>query len=128
MTKQFHDTVLSADALEALLASNAEVLAVFTHRDDPTENIWFDSVAELAAARARMTRLLDGMADGRCLARLAEVGHLVVARLVCTPCRAFPALITGCRCSCPAVCRSGRRLPTDNCRSTRPAEPLRPPR
>ncbi|MDR2726091.1 MAG: bifunctional UDP-4-amino-4-deoxy-L-arabinose formyltransferase/UDP-glucuronic acid oxidase ArnA [Candidatus Adiutrix sp.] len=38
-------------ALEALLAGGVEVAAVFTHPDDPGENIWFDSVAELAAAK-----------------------------------------------------------------------------
>ena len=36
--------------LKALLRHNIEVAAVFTHRDDENENIWFDSVAELAAA------------------------------------------------------------------------------
>jgi UDP-4-amino-4-deoxy-L-arabinose formyltransferase/UDP-glucuronic acid dehydrogenase (UDP-4-keto-hexauronic acid decarboxylating) len=35
--------------LEALLNNGIEVAAVFTHRDNPEENIWFDSVAELAA-------------------------------------------------------------------------------
>ncbi|MCD6297087.1 MAG: bifunctional UDP-4-amino-4-deoxy-L-arabinose formyltransferase/UDP-glucuronic acid oxidase ArnA, partial [Deltaproteobacteria bacterium] len=37
--------------MEALLRNGFEVVAVFTHRDDPKENIWFDSVAELAASR-----------------------------------------------------------------------------
>jgi UDP-4-amino-4-deoxy-L-arabinose formyltransferase / UDP-glucuronic acid dehydrogenase (UDP-4-keto-hexauronic acid decarboxylating) len=36
--------------IRALLAQNFEILAVFTHKDDPHENIWFESVAELAAA------------------------------------------------------------------------------
>ncbi len=36
--------------LEALLRHGVEVVAVFTHRDDPHENVWFDSVAALAAA------------------------------------------------------------------------------
>jgi len=35
--------------LSALLRHGYEVAAVFTHKDDPNENIWFDSVAELAA-------------------------------------------------------------------------------
>ena len=34
--------------LEELLALNAPVAAVFTHADDPGENLWFPSVAELA--------------------------------------------------------------------------------
>lgn len=35
--------------LEALIKNGFEIQAVFTHRDDPSENIWFDSVAETAA-------------------------------------------------------------------------------
>jgi UDP-4-amino-4-deoxy-L-arabinose formyltransferase/UDP-glucuronic acid dehydrogenase (UDP-4-keto-hexauronic acid decarboxylating) len=37
--------------IEALLRSGFEIAAVFTHKEDPGENIWFDSVAELAAGR-----------------------------------------------------------------------------
>jgi len=37
--------------IEALLRHGFEIGAVFTHRDDPRENIWFNSVAELAASR-----------------------------------------------------------------------------
>ncbi len=36
--------------LRSLLEQGFEVTAVFTHQDNPGENIWFDSVAELAAA------------------------------------------------------------------------------
>ncbi|MCB9915769.1 MAG: bifunctional UDP-4-amino-4-deoxy-L-arabinose formyltransferase/UDP-glucuronic acid oxidase ArnA [Planctomycetes bacterium] len=36
--------------LEALLRHGVEVVAVFTHCDDPSENTWFGSVAEFAAA------------------------------------------------------------------------------
>jgi len=36
--------------IKALLSCGYEIEAIFTHRDDPNENIWFDSVAELAAA------------------------------------------------------------------------------
>jgi UDP-4-amino-4-deoxy-L-arabinose formyltransferase / UDP-glucuronic acid dehydrogenase (UDP-4-keto-hexauronic acid decarboxylating) len=37
--------------IEALLRHGFEIAAVFTHKDDPTENVWFDSVAQLAASR-----------------------------------------------------------------------------
>jgi UDP-4-amino-4-deoxy-L-arabinose formyltransferase/UDP-glucuronic acid dehydrogenase (UDP-4-keto-hexauronic acid decarboxylating) len=37
--------------LEALLRNGFDIAAVFTYRDDPGENIWFASVAELAASR-----------------------------------------------------------------------------
>ena len=31
--------------IEALLRNGFDIQAVFTHRDDPQENTWFDSVA-----------------------------------------------------------------------------------
>jgi len=37
--------------LEVLLAQGVDVRLVVTHRDNPLENIWFDSVAVLAGAR-----------------------------------------------------------------------------
>ena len=37
--------------IRALLDAGFEISAVFTHRDNPNENIWFDSVAELAASK-----------------------------------------------------------------------------
>ncbi len=40
---------VGCEGLSALLRHGFEVEAVFTHKDDPNENIWFDSVAELAA-------------------------------------------------------------------------------
>ncbi len=36
--------------IEALLRHGVEIAAVFTHADDPHENVWFRSAAELAAA------------------------------------------------------------------------------
>ena len=38
--------------LKALLEQGFEISAVITHEDDPQENIWFASVAELAASHA----------------------------------------------------------------------------
>ncbi len=37
--------------IQALLDAGFEISAVFTHRDNPNENIWFGSVAELAAEK-----------------------------------------------------------------------------
>ena len=37
--------------IETLLSNGFEISAIFTHRDNPNENIWFGSVAELAAER-----------------------------------------------------------------------------
>ena len=42
---------IGCTGLEALLRNGFEIAAVFTHRDDAHENIWFRSVAELAASR-----------------------------------------------------------------------------
>lgn len=36
--------------IEALLRNGYDIAAIFTHVDDPTETIWFESVAELAAS------------------------------------------------------------------------------
>jgi UDP-4-amino-4-deoxy-L-arabinose formyltransferase/UDP-glucuronic acid dehydrogenase (UDP-4-keto-hexauronic acid decarboxylating) len=35
--------------IRSLLKQGIEIAAVFTHRDDPNETQWFDSVAELAS-------------------------------------------------------------------------------
>jgi len=41
---------IGCTGIEALLRNGFEIAAVFTHKDDPNENIWFGSVAELAAS------------------------------------------------------------------------------
>ena len=41
---------IGAAALDALIASGDDVVAVFTHRDDPGEGNWFRSVARIAAS------------------------------------------------------------------------------
>src|SRR2546427_2798509 len=38
--------------IQALVRHGYEIVGVFTHPNDPAENTWFDSVAELAAHRA----------------------------------------------------------------------------
>jgi len=40
---------MGCTGLRALLRQGFDVVAVFTHTEDPNENIWFESVAELAA-------------------------------------------------------------------------------
>ncbi|MFA5342664.1 MAG: bifunctional UDP-4-amino-4-deoxy-L-arabinose formyltransferase/UDP-glucuronic acid oxidase ArnA [Kiritimatiellia bacterium] len=45
----YHD--IGCAGLDALLRNGFEVAAVFTHKDNPNEAVWFHSVAELAAAR-----------------------------------------------------------------------------
>ncbi len=41
---------IGCTGIKALIKNGFEVAAVFTHKDNPNENIWFDSVAELACA------------------------------------------------------------------------------
>ena len=36
--------------IDALIRNGFEVAAVFTHKDDPNENLWFNSVTECAAS------------------------------------------------------------------------------
>ncbi len=43
----YHD--IGCVGIEELLRNGIEIAAVFTHTDDPQENLWFHSVAELAA-------------------------------------------------------------------------------
>jgi len=65
----YHD--VGARCLGALLDADVEVPLVISHRDDPAERIWFESVAELARSRG-VTVLLDPPIDeiARRLARM----------------------------------------------------------
>lgn len=40
---------IGCEGIRALLATHFEIAAIFTHKDNPDEQIWFESVAELAA-------------------------------------------------------------------------------
>ncbi len=42
---------IGCSGIEKLLAHGFDIRAVFTHRDDPDETLWFSSVAETAAAK-----------------------------------------------------------------------------
>ena len=42
---------IGCEGINALLRNGIEIAAVFTHKDDQSENIWFNSVAELAASK-----------------------------------------------------------------------------
>ncbi len=44
----YHD--VGTECLQALLARGVNMVAVFTHEDDPNERVWFRSVAQLARA------------------------------------------------------------------------------
>lgn len=59
--------------LSVLLAHGVEVVRVVTHRDSPTETIWFDSVAELAARYDIPVITPEDPNDPRVIAELAEL-------------------------------------------------------
>ena len=42
---------IGCEGINALLRNGFEIAAVFTHKDDQNENVWFNSVAELAASK-----------------------------------------------------------------------------
>lgn len=53
----YHD--VGVRCLSVLLAQGVEVRHVYTHADDPNENIWFGSVAELASLHGIPVTLID---------------------------------------------------------------------
>ena len=42
---------IGCEGIQALLDNGIEIQSVFTHIDNPSENTWFRSVAELASAK-----------------------------------------------------------------------------
>ena len=42
---------IGCQGIRSLLEQDYQIAAIFTHRDDPNENLWFESVAELAVAK-----------------------------------------------------------------------------
>ncbi len=59
--------------IEALLRNGFEIAAVFTHRDDPSENVWFGCVAELAASKNIPVFALDDINHPLWVQRVAEL-------------------------------------------------------
>lgn len=55
-----------------LLCQGAEILLIFTHEDSPTEEIWFDSVRELAEQRG-IPCLTSDINEPQNVARLREI-------------------------------------------------------
>lgn len=49
--------------LAEMIEQGADIVAVFTHPDDPDENIWFHSVADLAREHGIATRVVSKMSD-----------------------------------------------------------------
>lgn len=59
--------------LSVLLAHAVEVALVVTHEDDPGENVWFDSVANLAAAHGIATVTPSSARDPDLAAKIAAI-------------------------------------------------------
>jgi len=57
---------------DALLRHGFDVAAVFTHRDNPHEEIWWDSLAELAGAKGVPVHYPDSMKDPHTQALVAS--------------------------------------------------------
>ena len=64
---------VGCEGLRALLRAGIEVAAVFTHRDNPNENIWFESVAEVAAQHGISVFAPDDINHPLWVARIREM-------------------------------------------------------
>ena len=66
--------------LAELLRQGAEVALVFTHEDSPTEEIWFDSVRELAKKHG-IPYLTSDINEPANVARLKEIPLPICRRI-----------------------------------------------
>ncbi|MHB8453749.1 MAG: formyltransferase [Acidiferrobacterales bacterium] len=64
----YHD--VGYECLDALIASQARIMAVFTHNDSPREKIWFKSVAELARSHGIPVHTPDSVNTPEWIARI----------------------------------------------------------
>ncbi len=64
---------MGCTALKVLLELGVPVPAVLTHRDDPDENRWFDSLAELARENNIPVYFPDNINDSRWIKLLTEI-------------------------------------------------------
>lgn len=67
----YHD--FGCAGIEALLAAGYDIAAVFTHRDNPGENVYFGSVAKLCATRGIPAFVPDQIDHPLWKARIAEI-------------------------------------------------------
>lgn len=67
----YHD--VGVECLDALVSRGVRVLAVFTHRDNPGERIWFRSVAELARRHDIPVHTPDSVNTQEWITRLREM-------------------------------------------------------
>ncbi len=67
----YHD--VGVECLDALISRGSRVIAVFTHRDNPEEKIWFRSVAQLARRHGIPVHTPDSVNTPEWIARLREM-------------------------------------------------------
>jgi methionyl-tRNA formyltransferase len=67
----YHD--VGVECLDALISRGSRVIAVFTHRDNPEEKIWFRSVAQLARRHGIAVHTPDFVNTPEWIARLREL-------------------------------------------------------
>ncbi len=67
----YHD--VGVECLDTLVSRGSRVLAVFTHRDNPEEKIWFRSVAQLARQHGIPVHTPDSVNTPEWIARLREM-------------------------------------------------------
>ena len=67
----YHD--VGVECLDALISRGSRVIAVFTHRDNPEEKIWFRSVTQLARQHGIPVHTPDSVNTPEWIARLREM-------------------------------------------------------
>lgn len=67
----YHD--VGVECLDALVSRGSRVLAVFTHRDNPEERIWFKSVEQLARRHGIPVHTPESVNTPEWIARLREM-------------------------------------------------------
>ncbi len=67
----YHD--VGVECLDALISRGSRVIAVFTHRDNPEEKIWFRSVAQIARQHGIPVHTPDSVNTPEWIARLREM-------------------------------------------------------
>ena len=72
----YHD--VGYECLDALIARGGRILAVFTHPDDPGENIWFKSVAQLARRHGIPVHTPESVNTPEWIARLRALNPDIV--------------------------------------------------
>lgn len=69
---------IGCEGIRALLAQGYDIAAIFTHRDDPNENLWFESVAELAVKHQIPVYAPDDINHPMWVAKIRELAPEII--------------------------------------------------